>query len=509
MVAMKPNLLQAKLWSITASSCREFHVKDYLPQGARAFINGKWLKSISKQTFGVTNPYTNEVIADVANCDGTDAQIAVQAAREAFYKWSLETTAKERSNVLRRWYDIIVQRESQLAELLTLEQGKPLAEAKGEIQYAASFLDYYSGEARRIHGQVVQPPVLGRQHFHTREPIGVVAVITPWNFPTAMIARKAGAALAAGCSLVIKPAEDTPLSALALAETSQEAGIPNGVFNVLPADRLRTAEISRYLCESPEVDCISFTGSTAVGKLLLVQSASTVKRVCLELGGNAPFIVFESADLDVAVAGAIASKFRCSGQTCVSANRFFVQESIHDQFVEKLAAAMSKLVCGNGLEPKTTQGPLINEKAIKKVHHLVDEALAKGATLIAGGKVFGDKHIYEPTLLTGVTTDMQIAHEEIFGPVVAVQKFTDEEDAVTRANHSRHGLAGYFFSTNLSQVFRVGRRIQTGMLGINEGAISCAEAAFGGVKESGMGREGAEQGIDEFTQWKYTCLRTQ
>ncbi|KAE9549239.1 hypothetical protein FO519_007548 [Halicephalobus sp. NKZ332] len=481
---------------------------EFLPEGGKAFINGKWMKSISGRTFEVIDPFSNETLGDVTNCDTSDAQIAVGAAREAFNKWGFETTAKERGAILNRWFQILTEKQDDLAELLTKEQGKPLAEAKGEIQYSASFLDWYSAEARRISGEVIQAPVLNRQHFHTREPIGVVAIITPWNFPSAMIARKAAAAIAAGCTLVIKPAHETPYSALALAQTAKEAGLPNGVFNVITADHEHTAEISKYLCASPDVSCISFTGSTAVGKLLLSQSASTVKRVCLELGGNAPFIVFDSADLDISIQSLIASKFRCSGQTCVSANRIFVQSGIHDKFVEKLKETVSKLVCGNGLDPKTTQGPLINDKAITKVKSLVDDAITKKATIVSGGKVIEGTNFFEPTVLTGVTEEMELANTEIFGPVVAVQKFDSEEEVLTRANNIRYGLAGYIFSNDYKQIFRVTRRLETGMIGINEGAISCAEAAFGGVKESGLGREGGRQGIDEFTQWKYLCLRT-
>lgn len=421
-------------------------------------------------------------------------------------KWSLETTPKQRGAILRKWYDIFVEKEQQLAQLLTLEQGKPLIEARGEIQYSAAFFDWYAGEARRIYGQVVTPAVLNREHIHIREPIGVAVLITPWNFPTAMIARKAGAALAAGCTLIVKPAEDTPLSALALAQTAEEAGIPPGVFNVLPADRKHTAEISKYVCESTDVDAISFTGSTAVGKLLLSQSASTVKRVCLELGGSAPVLIFDSADLDVAVKGSMGAKFRGSGQTCVAANRFFVHQKIHDDYVTKMTVAMKGLVVGDGMNPKTNIGPLINDGAVKKIDELLKDAVGKGAKVVLGGKR-GKGTCFQPTLLTNVTDEMNIAHTEIFGPVVAIRKFTDETAVLAAANNSRVGLAGYIFTRDPSQIYRVTRRLQVGMIGVNEGLMSCAEAAFGGVKESGLGREGASQGIDEFTQWKYICTQ--
>ncbi|CAI4232673.1 unnamed protein product [Auanema sp. JU1783] len=477
-----------------------------LPQGSLAYVNGKFVNARSNKTFDVYNPFNGDLIAKTANCDVADAQDAVSVARTAFEKWSLETTPKQRGIILQKWYNILNQREEELAQLLTSEQGKPIAEAKGEIQYSAGFLDWYAGEARRIYGQVVSPPVLNREHLHIREPIGVVVLITPWNFPTAMIARKAGAALAAGCTLVVKPAEDTPLSALALAQTAEEAGLPAGVFNVIPADRKNTAAISKFLCESTDVDAISFTGSTAVGKILLSQSASTVKRVCLELGGNAPLIVFDTADLETAVKGTMATKFRASGQTCVSANRIYVHKKTIKQYVDKLAEAMKTLKVGNGLENGVNQGPLINDKAVEKIQGLLDDAVSKGATLVLGGKR-GKGSCFQPTLITGITDDMEIAHNEIFGPIAAIREFTDEKEVLKHANKSRSGLAGYIFSKDSSQIYRVTRQLQVGMIGVNEGLISCAEAAFGGVKESGLGREGAAQGIDEFTQWKYICTQ--
>ncbi|KIH62269.1 succinate-semialdehyde dehydrogenase [Ancylostoma duodenale] len=451
-----------------------------LPKGALAYINGQWVESKKKKTFDVKNPFNGELLYKTTDCEVTEAEKAVRAAKEAFPKWSLETTPKQRGAILRKWFDIFVEKEAELAKLLTLEQGKPLAEARGEIQYSAGFFDWYAGEARRIYGQ--------------------------WNFPTAMIARKAGAALAAGCTIVVKPAQDTPLSALAMAQTAEEAGLPAGVFNVIPADHSHTAAISKYICSSTDVDVISFTGSTAVGKLLLAQSASTVKRVCLELGGSAPVIVFESADLGVAVKGAMGAKFRGSGQTCVAANRFFVHQKIHDDFITKMVVAMKGLTVGDGMDPKTNIGPLINEAAVKKVTDLIKDAESKGARVVLGGKR-GKGTCFQPTLLTNVTEDMEIANTEIFGPVVAVRKFSDEASVLAAANNSRVGLAGYIFSKDADQIYRVTRRLQVGMIGVNEGLMSCAEAAFGGVKESGLGREGAAQGIDEFTQWKYICTQ--
>ncbi|KAK6737554.1 hypothetical protein RB195_019952 [Necator americanus] len=492
----------------TALACRfsSGFSSPLLPKGALAYINGQWIESQKKSTFDVTNPYNGELLCKTTNCDIHEAEKAVHAARKSFQKWSLETTPKQRGAILRKWFDIFVAKEAELARVLTLEQGKPLAEARGEIQYSAAFFDWYAGEARRIYGQVVTPAVLNREHLHIREPIGVAVFITPWNFPTAMIARKAGAALAAGCTVVVKPAQDTPLSALAMAQTAEEAGMPPGVFNVITADQNRTAAISKYVCASTDVDVISFTGSTAVGKLLLAQSASTVKRVCLELGGSAPVLVFESADLDVTVKGAMAAKFRGSGQTCVAANRFFVHQKIYDDFITKMTVAMKGLVVGDGMNPKTTIGPLINDAAVKKITDLLNDAESKGARVVLGGKR-GKGTCFQPTLLINVTDEMEIAHTEIFGPVVAVRKFSDEASVLAAANTTRSGLAGYVFSRDSDQIYRVTRRLQVGMIGVNEGLMSCAEAAFGGVKESGLGREGAAQGIDEFTQWKYICTQ--
>lgn len=493
-------------WLLDVASNYRCYTTSLLPKGAKAFINGNWVDAVSGETFEVRNPYNNEVLYSSAKCGVVDSEKAVKAAREALEGWSLKLTAKQRGEILRKWCDIYLAKEKQLAELLTLEQGKPLLESVGEIRYAASFFDWYAGEARRVYGQVVPPSVINRTHLHIREPIGVVAVITPWNFPSAMIARKAGAALAVGCTMVVKPAEDTPLSALALAQTAKEAGIPDGVFNVIPSDLEKTAEISKYLCASEEVDAISFTGSTDVGKLLLAQSASTVKRVCLELGGNAPLIVFPSADLKIAVEGAVASRFRGTGQTCISANRFFVQSSILEEFVSKLKGEVQKLVVGYGMKKDVTQGPLINERAVNKIEDLLSDAVAKGARICCGGKRGKESTVFEPTIIVDVKMNMKIAHTEIFGPVASVIRFDTEEEVLGMANDTRSGLAGYIFTQDPKQISRLSRCLQVGMVGVNTGLISCAEAAFGGVKESGLGREGSSQGIDEFSQWKYICV---
>ncbi|VDP21836.1 unnamed protein product [Soboliphyme baturini] len=397
-----------------------------------------------------------------------------------------------------------MENKAELAKLITTEQGKVLAEAVGEVAYSASFFEWFGQECRRTYGDIVPSNKPDRQLLHMREPIGVAAMITPWNFPIAMIARKAAAALACGCPCVIKPAEDTPLSALALAELTKTAGIPDGVFNVCPSDAIKTAAVGQFMCESPKISVISFTGSTDVGKLLLRQSASTVKRMCLELGGNAPFIVFASADIGEAVKGAMASKFRNSGQTCVCANRFFVHRSVFDDFVDQLTTAMrGELVVGNGCQTGVSQGPLINESAVNKVERLVDDAVKKGAKVHCGvGRHPAGKCFYKPTVLSGIDQRMDIDQEEIFGPVVAITQFESEADAVRLANSVKVGLAGYFYSRDMAQIFRVARRLEVGMVGVNTGAISTCECAFGGVKESGLGREASYLGMDEFLQTK-------
>lgn len=472
-----------------------------------AYINGKWVAAKSGKTFQVTNPSTGDIIGDVADCNSEDVQLAIDAATEAFKTWG-STTAKERAKLLRAFFDLQNKYQDDLAKIITLEMGKTLKESQGEISYGSSFWEWFAEEARRIYGEVVQSPFPGRRMIFIRQPVGVAGLITPWNFPNAMITRKAGAALAAGCTCVIKPSEDTPYSALALAKIAEEAGFPPGVFNVLPTSRTNTPAVGKLLCESPSVAAISFTGSTAVGKLLLEQSASTVKKVSLELGGNAAFIVFNSADLDKAVAGAIASKFRCTGQTCVCTNRILVQEDIHDEFVTKLAAAMLKeLKVGDGFDENASVGPLVNDKAVKKVEQHIIDAKARGGNVVVGGLSHSlGPNFFEPTLITNVTTDMLVCKEETFGPLAAVLKFKTEDEALQIANSVRTGLAGYFFTSDIGQAWRIAEKLQVGMVGVNEGLLTCAEGAFGGVKESGLGREGSKFGIDEFSNIKYICF---
>lgn len=473
----------------------------------KAYINGEWVDAQSGKTFDVYNPATGEVMGAVPDMNVEDVQDAIDKAQAAFQTWK-EITAKERGQALRRWFDLMMHNQTELAKILTAEQGKPMAESMVEIAYAASFFEWYSEEARRIYGEIVPSPVKSREMMFIRQPIGVSAMITPWNFPSAMITRKVGAAIAAGCTCIVKPAEDTPFSALAIAKLAEEAKLPPGVFNVTTASNENSPVVGKHLCESSVVTALSFTGSVNVGKILYRQCASTVKRISLELGGNAPFIVFDSANVDAAVAGAMASKFRNAGQTCVSANRLFVQEGIHDRFVQKLSEAMKKsLVVGSGFDSATTQGPLINKQQVIQVNDKVQDALSKGAKLLLGGKVHpkGDLY-YEPTLLTEVKGNMRVCQEEIFGPVAVVVKFRTEDEALAMANAAETGLAGYFYSNDVAQVWRVAKRLEVGMVGINDGSISCAEGAFGGVKESGIGREGSRHGIEEYTEIKYLAF---
>lgn len=414
----------------------------------------------------------------------------------------------ERSNLLRKWFDAMIKNQEELAKLLTAEQGKPLAEARGEIAYSAGFLEWFSEESRRIYGEVVSGVTNTKQMVFIREPIGVAAMITPWNFPSAMITRKVGAALAAGCTCVIKPSEDTPLSALALASLAEEVGIPPGVVNIVTSNHEGSNEVGKILCESELVAGLSFTGSTRVGKLLYRQCASTVKKVSLELGGNAPFIVFDSADVDLAVAGCMASKFRNMGQTCVTSNRIIVQEGIYEKFLAKLKQTVeTTLVLGDGMDKEVNQGPLINSKQFDRVVSMVNDAVDKGAELVTGGEKhpIGDLY-FRPTILTELTPEMAAFKEEIFGPVISVLKFKTEEEALALANATRVGLAGYFYSNDVRQCWRVAKKIEVGMVGVNEGIISAPEAAFGGIKESGLGREGSRHGIDEYTDIKYICF---
>ncbi|CAL8248824.1 unnamed protein product [Lota lota] len=470
---------------------------------SQGYIDGRWISAAT--TFPVLDPATGEQIAQVADCGPAEAKQAVDAAYKAFNTWK-QQTAKERSALLRRWYELLVQHKDELARLITFECGKPVSEALGEVVYSASFLEWFSEEARRCYGDVVPSPFRDRKILLLKQPVGVASIITPWNFPSAMITRKVGAALAAGCTVVVKPAEDTPLSALALAQLADQAGIPAGVFNVVPCSRAKTPAVGEVLCTDPLVAKVSFTGSTATGKILLKLAADTVKKVSMELGGNAPFIVFDSADVDKAVAGAMGSKFRNAGQTCVCSNRFLVQSGIHDAFMEKLALAMdSQLRMGHGSEPGVTQGPLINTRAAEKVAHQVQDAVSLGARVLRGGKR-GQGSFMEPTLLADVTTEMLCTKEETFGPLLPVIRFNTEKEALAIANAANVGLAGYFFSQDVSQIWRVAEALEVGMVGVNEGLLSAVEASFGGVKQSGLGSEGSKYGIEEYLDVKYMCF---
>jgi len=469
----------------------------------RCLVDGAWVAAEGGATQAVRNPATGEIIAQVPNCGATETRQAIAAAAAAWPAWRAHTAA-QRAQVLRAWRDLMLQHQEDLAYLMTLEQGKPLAEARGEIQYAAAFLEWFGEEAKRVYGDLIPSPHPGRRILVLKEPVGVCAVITPWNFPTAMITRKAAAALAAGCTLVVKPAEQTPLSALALGALAQRAGVPAGVFNIVTGQPLA---IGAELTGNPLVRKLSFTGSTEVGRQLMAQCAPTVKRLSLELGGNAPFIVFDDADLDAAVAGAIASKYRNSGQTCVCANRFLVQAGIHDAFAARLASAVGDLRVGNGLDEGVNQGPLIDQRALDKVEALVADALERGAQLVSGGArhALGGT-FYQPTVLADATVDMRLAQEEIFGPVAPLFRFRDEAEAIRLANATEYGLAAYFYARDLGRVWRVAEALEYGMVGINTGLISTEVAPFGGVKQSGLGREGSRYGIDEYLEIKYLSM---
>lgn len=484
-------------------NCRAMHLlRD------NAYVNGNWIGSSSKQTFPVCNPVDNTVITHVPDMNVADTQVAINAAVKAFESFS-KSTAKERSDLLRNWYNLMVKHSEDLACILTKENGKSLAESRAEIKYGNSFVEWFAEEARRIDGEILQAPAANRELFLLRQPAGVAALITPWNFPHAMITRKVGAALAAGCTCVVKPSEDTPLTALALADLAEQAGFPAGILNVLTTSIANSAAVGKELCENPKIRVLSFTGSTPVGKILYKQCASTMKRLGLELGGNAPFIVFKSADIDVAVNSAMASKFRNTGQTCVSANRFFVEADVFDEFVEKFLVRIKKdIKLGDGSKENVTHGPLIKKSQLDMMNSLVQDAVQKGAKVHCGGNPLPDLGplFYAPTLITNANKDMQIYNKEIFGPVAVINKFSNEEDVLQQANDTPVGLAGYFFSQDISQIFRVARKLEVGMVGVNEGIISCAEAAFGGVKESGLGREGSKHGLEDFLDIKYVCI---
>ena len=467
------------------------------------FIDGEWVGADGGGTIAVTNPATGEALGTVPNCGAAETRRAIEAAQAAFPAWRAKT-AKERAAILRKWFDLMMAHQDELAHLLTIEQGKSLAEARGEIAYGASYIEWFAEEGKRIYGDVIPTHAADKRIVVLKQPIGVTAAITPWNFPNAMITRKAGPALAAGCPIVLKPAAQTPYSALALAVLAEQAGIPKGIFNVVTGS---ASAIGGELTSNPLVRKLSFTGSTEIGRLLMRQSADTVKKLSLELGGNAPFIVFDDADVDAAVAGAMASKYRNSGQTCVCTNRLYVQAGVYDEFVEKLARAASSLKVGNGLEAGTEQGPLIDANAIAKVEEHIADALAKGGRLLAGGKrhALGGT-FFEPTVIADVTQDMLVAGEETFGPLAPVIRFETEEEAVAMANDTEFGLAAYFFSTNLGRVWRVAEAIESGMVCINSGLLSTEVAPFGGVKQSGLGREGSKYGIDDYVEMKYLCI---
>ena len=467
------------------------------------YIGGRWVNAAGDNWLDVDNPASGAIIGQVPNCDGHDTENAIREAQAGFELWRTKT-ASERGELLYGWYQLMLDNSDDLAAIMTLEQGKPLAEAKGEVNYAASFIKWFAEEARRAYGETI-PGAKADQHIIvTRQPIGVSAAITPWNFPAAMITRKAGAALAAGCSMLVKPAEATPFTALALAHLAEQAGIPAGVFNVITG---KPQAIGEAITASPVVRKLSFTGSTAVGRKLMAQCAEHVQKVSLELGGNAPFIVFDDADLDKAVEGAMASKFRNTGQTCVCANRFLVQGSVHDAFVEKLTKAMQKLTPGDGFAEGVNQSALINRAAVDKVRQHHDDALKKGARRVYGPAPDGNNgNFVEPLLLTDVSGEMQLCHEETFGPLAAVARFDSEEQAIAMANDTPYGLAAYFYSRDIHRIWRVADALECGIVGVNEGAVSNPMAPFGGMKASGLGREGSRHGMEEYQEIKYLCM---
>ena len=469
----------------------------------QCYVNGAWMNATGGRTIDVNNPATGDVIGTVPAFTTEDTRAAIEAADAAWSEWRGKT-GKQRCNLMRGWFNLMMAHQEDLAVLMTTEQGKPLAEARGEVAYAASFVEWFAEEAKRIYGDVIDHPLPGKRIVVLKQPIGVVASITPWNFPAAMITRKCAPALAAGCPVVIRPASQTPFSALALAELAERAGIPKGVINVITGP---SSDMGKELTGNSTVRKLSFTGSTAVGKLLMSQCADTVKKVSLELGGNAPFIVFDDADVDAAVTGAIASKYRNAGQTCVCANRILVQDGVYDEFADKMSAAVRDLKVGNGLDDGVSQGPLIDMRAVEKVEEHIADATTKGASLVEGGA----RHdlggtFFQPTLLANVTPDMMVAREETFGPLAPLFRFDDESQAIQMANDTEFGLAAYFYSRDIGRIWRVGEGLEYGIVGINEGIISNEVAPFGGVKESGIGREGSKYGIDDFVEIKYLCL---
>jgi succinate-semialdehyde dehydrogenase/glutarate-semialdehyde dehydrogenase len=469
----------------------------------QAYIGGRWCDADGGATLKVNNPATGEILGTVPMMTANETRRAIEAAKAAFIDWRRKP-AKERSVLLRRWHDLIMSNVGDLGALMTAEQGKPLAEAKGEVSYAASFIEWFGEEAKRVYGDTIPSPWTDRRLVVIKQPIGVCAAITPWNFPAAMIARKAGPALASGCTMVARPATSTPYSALALAVLAERAGIPAGVLNVLTGS---SKEIGGELTSNPDVSKITFTGSTEVGRLLMKQSSSTVKKLSLELGGNAPFIVFDDADLDAAVEGAIISKYRNAGQTCVCANRLYVQAGVYDAFAEKLVAAVAKLKVGNGFEPGVQQGPLIDHAAVEKVEEHIQDAVSKGGRILLGGKRHAlGQTFFEPTVLADVTPQMKVAKEETFGPLAPLFRFQTDEQAIEMANDTEFGLASYFYSRDIGRIWRAAEGLECGMVGINTGLISNEVAPFGGVKQSGLGREGSHYGIDEFVEIEYLCF---
>lgn len=475
--------------------------KDLFKQ--QAYIDGQWVDADSGETLEVTNPATGEVLGTVPKMGQAETRRAIEAAERAQKQWRAKS-AKERALVLRKWFDLVMQHQDDLARIMTLEQGKPLAEAKGEIAYGAAYLEWYAEEGKRAYGDIIPGPASDRRIVVTKEPVGVCAAITPWNFPSSMITRKVGVALGAGCSMVIKPAAQTPYSAFALCVLAEEAGVPAGLVSVVTGS---ASEIGKEMTANPIVRKFSFTGSTEIGRLLMSQCSDQIKKVSLELGGNAPFIVFDDADLDAAVEGALISKYRNAGQTCVCANRIYVQDDIYDAFVEKFVAAVNKIKVGAGTEANVTQGPLIDKAAVSKVQEHIDDAVSKGAKVAAGGKQHDLGGLFfEPTVLTEVTSSMKVAKEETFGPLAPLFRFKTEEDVVQMANDTEYGLAAYFYSRDLGRVWRVAEALEYGMVAINTGILSNEAAPFGGIKQSGLGREGAKYGLDDYLETKYMLM---
>ena len=469
----------------------------------KCYINGEWVEANSKDTISVNNPATLKEIGTVPKCGKEETKNAIDAANTAWPQWK-STSARERSNILRKWFDLIISNKEELAQIMTIEQGKPINESRGEIVYGASFIEWFAEEAKRVYGDTIPDPLTDRRIVVLKQPVGVVASITPWNFPNAMITRKCAPALAVGCPVVIKPASQTPYSALALAALAEEAGFPKGTLNVITG---KASEIGDELATNPIVRKLSFTGSTEIGKVLMAKCAGTVKKVSMELGGHAPFIVFDDANIDDAVAGAMQSKFRNTGQTCVCANRVYVQEKVYDEFCKKFVEAVSKMKVGDGLEEDVTSGPLIDENSLNKVEEHVQDAVQMGAKVAIGGSKHSlGMNFYQPTILTDVTTQAKITFEETFGPVAPVYKFKDENEVIELANNSPYGLASYFYSRDIGRVWRVAEALEYGMVGVNTGLTSKAEAPFGGIKESGLGREGSKYGIDDFIEIKYVNM---